>query len=222
MKRQIATRVLLIVVYLFLAGCAASGMKDVKESGFLGDYSQLKPGTEEQAALVYINPAIDFKQYDKVMFETFKVELSDEAEYKTVDPATLKMLTDYYQDAMFKAVEGILERVDAAGPGVMRVRVAITEVEPANPVADTMSTIIPVGIVVAGATKAVSDDNLGTGQAASEVEILDSVSGVRLAAAVDRRQGGKGVFKGKWDDTKDAFDYWAGLFRKRLEEMRKG
>lgn len=131
------------------------------------------------------------------------------------------MLTDYYQTAMFKAVEGDLERVDKAGPGVMRVRVAITDLKPANPMANTMSSIVPVGIVVAGATKAVSDENLGTGQAGSEVELLDSVSGVRLAAAVDRRQGGKGMFRGKWDDTKDAFDYWSQLFKKRLDEMRK-
>jgi hypothetical protein len=84
-----------------------------------------------------------------------------------------------------------------------------------------MSTIIPVGIVVAGATKAASGDNLGTGEAATEMEVLDSVSGERLAAAVDRRQGGKMVFRGKWEDTRQAFDFWAKRFRERLDEMRK-
>ena len=83
-----------------------------------------------------------------------------------------------------------------------------------------MSSIIPVGIVVAGATKATTGDNLGTGEAASEMEILDSVTKERLAAAVDRRQGGKAVFEGKWEDTKEAFDHWAQNFRKRLDKMR--
>jgi hypothetical protein len=50
--------------------------------------------------------------------------------------------------------------------------------------------------------------------------MLDSVTGERLAAAVDKRQGGKGVFRGKWEDTKEAFDFWAKRFRQRLDEAR--
>lgn len=220
MNKQAVTGFLLFAALLYLAGCAASGMKDVTKSGFLGDYSQLQPGKENQAALVYINQGIDFKKYDKLMFERISIMLSDEAEYKAIDPETLKTLTDYYQNALFKAVDGDYQIVDKAGPGVMRVRVAVTDLKPSKPMANTMSTIVPMGMIVAGATKAVSDENLGTGEAGSEVELLDSITGVRLAAAVDRRQGGKGVFRGKWDDTKDAFDYWAGLLNKRLGEMR--
>lgn len=70
-------------------------------------------------------------------------------------------------------------------------RVAIAEVKPSKPLANTMSTIVPVGIVLAGATKATTGDNLGTGEAGTEFEMIDSVTGERLAAAVDRRQGGK-------------------------------
>jgi hypothetical protein len=50
--------------------------------------------------------------------------------------------------------------------------------------------------------------------------MLDAVTGERLAAAVDRRQGGKAAFRGKWEDTKDAFDLWASRFRQRLDEAR--
>jgi hypothetical protein len=132
----------------------------------------------------------------------------------------MKELTDYYQNALFTAVKGGYEVVDQPGPGVLRVRVAITQLKPSNPTANTLSTIVPVGMVVSGATKAVSGDNLGTGEASTEIEVLDSVSGERLAAAVDRRQGGKGVFRGKWEDTKEAFDFWAKRFRERLDGMR--
>jgi hypothetical protein len=75
-------------------------------------------------------------------------------------------------------------------------------------------------MIVAGATKAASGDNLGTGEAGTEIELLDSLTGERLAAAMDRRQGGKGVFRGKWEDTKEAFDFWAKRFRQRLDEVR--
>lgn len=213
----------LAVTLMFCAlvlGCAASGMKDVTKTGFLEDYSMLKPGGEDFAALVYINSEVDFKAYTKIMFERIQIALSEEAEYKGFDPALLNELTEYYQNALFEAVKGGYEIVDQPGPGVLRVRVAITDVKPSKPLSNTMSSIIPVGMVVAGATKAASGDNLGTGEAATEIDILDSLTGERLAAAVDRRQGGKSAFRGKWVDTKQAFDYWAKRFRQRLDAVR--
>jgi len=34
---------------MILAGCAASSMEDVQQSGFLGDYSQLQEGGNDQS-----------------------------------------------------------------------------------------------------------------------------------------------------------------------------
>ena len=203
-----------------MVACSATGMKNVDQSGFLKDYSQLQEGIEGQAALTYIKPGVDFKSYDKMMFERVSVYLSPKSESYEIDPTILKELTDYYQKALVEATKDGYEIVDKPGPGVLWVRVAITDVVASSPTANTMSSIIPVGIVVAGATKATTGDNLGTGEAASEMEILDSVTKERLAAAVDRRQGGKAVFEGKWEDTKEAFDHWAQNFRKRLDKMR--
>ncbi|MCJ7603764.1 MAG: DUF3313 domain-containing protein [Desulfobulbaceae bacterium] len=52
---------------------------------------------------------------------------------KEIDPAILKELTEYYQNALFEAVKGGYEIVDQPGPGVLRVRVAITEIKPCAP-----------------------------------------------------------------------------------------
>ena len=65
-----------------------------------------------------------------------------------------------------------------------------------------------------------------TGSAGLEVEMLDSVSGVRLAAAVDRRTGGKitgkvDKFSGWWT-IKNSLDFWANQMRERLAEARAG
>ncbi len=209
-----------LVLTGLLAGCAAGGMKDVEKTGFLGDYSMLKPGGEDRAALLYIKSGVDFKPYDKIMFERVRVVLSPEADSREIDPAVLKELTDHYQQALLDAVKDGYRVVDQPGPGVLRVRVAVTDVKPSKPVANTMSTILPIGWVVAGATKVASDENVGTGEAATEMEVLDAMTGERLAAAVDRRQGGKMAFRGKWTDTEDALDFWAKRFRERLDEMR--
>ena len=194
---------LLIAVFL-LGGCAAVSMDDVEESGFLVDYSQLTPGGEDRAALTYVDPDVDFKKYDSLMFDRVSVWLSPEAENREVDPAVFKKMSDYFLNALVKAVEDGYTVVDQPGPSVIRVRAAITDVEPSDPVA-----------------KAISIDNIGIGGAEAEMELLDSMSSERLAAAVDSHRGGKPASRGVWEDTKYAFDYWAGRFRERLDKARQ-
>ena len=195
---------LLLTGALLLGGCATGGMNDVEESGFLVDYSQLTPGGEDRAALTYVDPDVDFKKYDSLMFDRVSVWLSPEAENRDVDPAVFKKMSDYFLNALIGAVEDGYTVVDQPGPNVIRVRAAITDVEPSDPVA-----------------KAISVDNIGIGGAEAEMELLDWMSSERLAAAVDSRRGGKAASRAVWEDTKDAFDYWAERFRVRLDELRK-
>jgi hypothetical protein len=57
------------------------------------------------------------------------------------------------------------------------------------------------------------------------MEMQDSVTQERLAAAVDAQAGNKRDFFGnfnKWDDAQDAFDNWAAQLHKRLLELRAG
>ena len=189
MNRKFVQFFIALLAAFILNGCAASSVQNVEESGFLSDYSQLSAGGEDRAVFLYVNPKTNFKQYDKIIFDRFSV--------------------------VIKRMEKV---VDQPCPGVLRARFAITDVKPSKPVANTLSTVLPVGWVVSGATKVVSDENVGTGQAAAEMELLDSMSGERLAAAVDRRQGGKKAFSGKWSDAQGAFDYWAKTFRQRLDQ----
>lgn len=208
-----------IFVCLLLFGCSPVQMSSVEQSGFLHDYSKLRKGVADEALLVYIHPNADFRPYDKILFDRVTVWFSEDAEYKGIDPDTLKALTDHFQQALLDAVKDGYQVVDKPGPGVLRVRAAITDLKPSKPVANTLSTILPVGWAVAGTTKVASGDNLGTGEAAAEFELLDSVTDLQLAAAVDRRQGGKSAFSGKWEDAKDALEHWARKFRSRLDEL---
>ena len=212
---------IIVAACIGLIGCAASGMKNVKKSGFLGDYSQLKPGRGDQAALVYVNPNANYKGYTKIMFERVTVSLAPTSGNRDIDPVALRELTDYYHNALVNAVKSGYQVVDKPGPDVLWVRAAIVDVVPSNPTANTLSSIVPIGVAVSAAAKATTDATLGTGEAATEIEVLDSLTKQRLAAAVDRRQGGKAAFRGKWVDTKQAFDYWAKRFRQQLDTLRK-
>ena len=61
------------------------------------------------------------------------------------------------------------------------------------------------------------------GKAGVEAEILDSTTGTRLAAAIDRRVGARSLKpeKNAWSDVERAFRYWADRLRDRLAELRQ-
>lgn len=213
--------IFLALILSLVSGCAAHKMEEVHKAGFLGDYSQLKQGGEDQAVLTYIKPGVNFKVYKKLMIDPVEIWYSPDVEYKGIQPDQLKELTDYFHNALVKAVEDRYPVVNAPGEDVLRIRAAITDVIPGKPVTGTLSTLIPIGIAISGTKKAATGTHASVGQTAVEAELIDSLTYERLAAAVDRRAGKKGAFRGEWDDAKDAFDLWAERLRNRLDEWNK-
>jgi hypothetical protein len=211
--------VLVCCTIFILWGCTARRIKSYEESGFLGDYSQLVKGGENKPNLVYVKPGIDLRPYDKVMIDQVVVFMNPHSEHKGIQPDQMMELSKYFHQALTDSFKVRYEIVDGPGPGVLRIRTAITDVEPGRPVANSMSTVIPVGMAASAVNRAVNDSNLGVGRASVEVELLDSVSNERLAAAVDRREGRKRVVSGKWTDIKKAFDYWAERLRTWMEQQ---
>ena len=60
----------------------------------------------------------------------------------------------------------------------------------------------------------------GTGQAAMEGELLDSVTGEQIAALVESQRGSQFELDtfSEYDDARDVMDDWASRFRQRLDE----
>lgn len=204
-----------IVALVLTASCAAHKAEDVEYSGFLKNYEVLVPGGDDEAAMVYHKPGADLKAYDKVMLERVRVYLSPNAA-DGLDPEELKALADYFNNALKKELSSDYTLVDQPGTGVLHIRTALTNIVPGNPVTGTTSSLVPIGMLVAGTKGATTGSGVGVGQAAAEVEILDAETGERLMAAVDRRVGGQAPFKGKFTDAKDAIDYWATRVGDRL------
>ena len=210
---------------LALATVVGCGITDqagkVDTSGFLGDYSQLEPGADGQALLVYRNPKADFSKYKKVLVDPIAVwrdaESSEEEEVSTED---MERLANYLHRVIVDRLASDYEIVTQSGPGTLRIRGAITEAERSSVPLDTVSTIEPFTRIATEVTRLATGTHLFVGKAGVEGEITDSVTGERLLAAVDRRAGEK-VFRGSqssWSDVKDAFDFWALRLRDRLRE----
>ncbi len=83
---------------VLISACATStsappsGEERQPFSGFLSDYTKLKPAPDGGGALSWRDPAIDFSQYHKILLDPIQVSLQDNAGYKTIDPTELKVL----------------------------------------------------------------------------------------------------------------------------------
>jgi glutamate dehydrogenase/leucine dehydrogenase len=80
---------------------------------------------------------------------------------------------------------------DTPGPDVVRMRLAVTDLETSSPVSGTMTTVVPVGLAVNLVKRGTTGEYIGVGSASMEAEFLDSVSNERIAVAVDTAPGGK-------------------------------
>jgi hypothetical protein len=205
---------------ILLAGCAAQQLRNYETSGFLNNYANFKPGEEDQPNLVYLNPGRDLRPYNKLLIDHVVVYFHPESENKGIDPVQLAELTRYFHQALVNALKDGYVLVERPGEGVLRIRTAITDIESGRPVGGAVSTVVPVGAAVSIIKKSTTGSNMAVGRASMEIELVDSLSGVRMAAAIDRREGGKKVVSGKWTAIEEAFEYWAHKLRVWLDKER--
>lgn len=222
MMRTMRTLGAVVVAALVLGGCAAGQASKAKPSGFLGDYSQLRKGGEGEALLVYVDPNVHFSKYHKLMIDP--ITIWRDADTKDIPPGEAQDLIDDLDDAIRMTLDDDYQIVKAPGPDVLRLRVAITEAEGSYRVFDGSLADKMDPELRAVEPKQPSEETRGfVGRAGVEAELLDSTSGTRVAAAVDRRVGKRSLKpeSNEWKDVERAFRYWADRLRARLAELRQ-
>ena len=125
------------------------------------------------------------------MLDRIRVWYKDDADYKGIDPTELKALTDYFQNALVKALGPTYPVVTQPGPDVLRMRVAITDLIPTKPEMSVVTLVVPYATVADVAAGGGTGSTPYLGQTAIEAEFLDSRSNEVLAAYVDRQVGKK-------------------------------
>lgn len=208
---------------VIFSGCqTTSSTGKAKQSGFLRDYSMLGEGEGDQASLVYISQETDFSKYKKVILEPVTVWRSGESKLSELEASEVKELTDYLYSAAHGELSKHYQIVKDPGADVMRIRIALTEAVGANVAMNSVSTVVPIGLVSSTTKKLATGSHAFVGKASVEVEILDTITNTRIVAAVDERAGRKNPIGGKWGDAKSAFDYWAGRLASRLQQLERG
>ena len=210
---------------LGLAGCAPTHQAaSARPSGFLGDYSQLRPGKEGQALLVYVNPDARWAGYDKMLIDPVAMwaDAAKSGLLMDVSREEQQVLIDYLDASLRNALGKDYKLVDRPGAGVLRLRVAITEAEGSAVLLDAASTVVPQLRTLSLAKRITTGTDMFVGKAGIEGELKDSMTDRRLAAAVDRRVGQKSVegVTNTWGDVQNSFDQWSERLRVRLSELR--
>ncbi len=213
---------------VLLTACAhseqAGGFGKAEPSGFLKDYSKLHAAADEtEATLVYYIPdRTKFKSYTKIWLDPVQVWRGEKSDAKDLDPEDTKHVSEYLWSRVDEELRKDYPMTRAAGPGVMRIRIAVTEAVKGVPVLDNLTAAYPTTLLMSKVKKAIGGTESLVGKASVEVEVTDSQTGELLAAAVDRRGGGKYAWKAlnRWEDFEQASDYWAKKFRWRACKLR--
>ncbi len=216
--------VYIVIICLALTIAIGCTTKQVRHSGFLKNYPEFKAGPTGGADFVYMKEGADFKRYNKIMMDHVVLYFKDDAKYKGIHPEELNEMSNAFHKAIADNLQEAYPLVDKPGSDVMRLRIAVTDVVASKPGMGTISTVMPLGLALSTIKKGVTGTHTGVGQASIEVEILDSMTNERIAAAIDTRHGGKIEGFSKWGAVKGAFEFWAKRLRHWLDEThgRKG
>jgi hypothetical protein len=194
--------VLVVMASSFLLITTGCTKTKLKQTGFLSDYSRLQSADD---SLRYLDMK-RLAQYKQFIVEPVVIHLHGMKQGARPDPEMRRELANYMNNAIVKAIQGKYMIVSQPGPGVAKVRVAITDIEQSNPVLNAIPQAKLTGA--------------GLGSASMEGELLDSQTGEQIAALIESQKGSRLSFSGlkKWGDAKAVMDGWAERFRKRLDE----
>ena len=219
MKTTLRTALIMMVSLALMAGTGWA-KKKMSKSGFLSDYSKLEEGKKGQAEFVYFKEGVNWKSYDKIMIDHLVFFMDKDAEYKGIQADELSEMADTWHKAFMEALKEDYEIVLEPGPGVLRIRAAITELSPTKPGINTVTTVLPVGLAVSIFKRGASGTHVGTGDVSTEAEMLDSSTNEVLAAAMDFQAGKKyrvDKAMSKWGHVKVAIEHWAKMLHKNLQ-----
>jgi len=202
MKKISLVMILALGIMFAQCGCVA---QSAPKTGFLSDYSKLE--AQSDVSFRYLAPGNLLRNYSHFIIDPVVIHFHTRSEARgKLKEDEISDLKNYMHNALVTAVEARYEIAYQPGSRTARVRVAITDLKKSG----IVQNILPIG-------KAIGS---GLGGASLEAEILDSQTGMQIAALVESQLGNRLSLDGysTWGDAKAIMNDWAKRFRKRLDE----
>ncbi len=190
------------ILSVMVAGCVP--VKDPGRTGFLSDYSKLEEIDENH--LVYDSGNLG--DYSKFIIEPVALVYRQAEEKQVFTDEELEDLQTHFATKVREALteDDGYQVVEANAPGTARLHIGITDVD------DTIGVLnLSIYTKITGA---------GLGGAAMEGEMVDSVTGVQIAAVI-RWGSGSRIGRAGFTHTGDAkrvINRWAKDLRERIDE----
>ena len=203
-KTSLKTVMVIAAVAALFCGCEEERQT---RTGFLNDYSRLKSVSD--TSYRYIKPGA-LRGYSGFIIEPVVVHFHSRSKSGgNISRQDLSHLRQYLYAELRNAISNKYRIVTTPGPGVAKLRVAITDIKKSK----TIQNLMPI-------TKMAGT---GLGGASMEAELLDSQTGAQIAAVVETQSGNRLSFDGvsKWGDAEAVMKGWAKRFRKRLDEAHR-
>ncbi len=224
---NITGKSVLAVVAVFLAAftlsCASTAPK---ESAFLGAYAKnLQVGPEGGVKLRWVKPGADFAKYDKLMVDNVLFYFAEDSESKAIDAEKMKELSDIFNQEFVQTLKDKVPIVAEPGPGVARIRVAVTDLKLNNQAVSAISTVTsltPIGLGVNLIKRGATGTWAGSGMTKAEFMVLDTATNDVLVAAADEQAAGFTERYTEMGSVRAAFKFWAERVVRFMEDVRGG
>jgi hypothetical protein len=179
MKKRAVILMSISALLIAFAGCVSLWPR--KQSGFLVDYSSLRPDPGQEDILFFRNPQkspeLVSEQYPAVTIAPVVVYFDSDVVGLAVDPEELQALVDRFKQDLAAALAKNHKVVDLPAPNVARVRIAFSGV------ALSRFRLSPHPSLAA----------IDLGDASLEAEMVDSKTAERISALMDTRKRGEYV-----------------------------
>jgi hypothetical protein len=203
----------------------ASAQDVTFDKTFLNDYSRLAPRQSDRGAeFIFIAPhAVEqVVKYDGVMVDQPEILISPDSPYKGAKPENLLAVANSMRDAMDARLKaGHYNLVDKPGPGIIYVRLALTDLQ-VEKKKRSLLEYTPIGAVVGFGVDAMKDfqKKYDILKMVFQAEITDSATNEVYAQYVMVVGGGAKPVRIDFDKVKENMDEFGERLRCRLDNAK--
>jgi len=184
----------ILALGIFLGGVFGCAKDKFRPSGFLSNYSNLKPHPTDEGFFVYTNPKKNLSDYSRFYVQHVVTALSEESVKRGIDPTKINELSEYLRNQIIRALEDkyVLTGFGQRQPGTLAIRIAITDLKPV-------------------------EENRGG--ASMEFKLVDYATDEIVVAGVIVQTTSETSNQSQWAPTRTLFQSWAARLRTRLDEI---